>query len=49
MDLEDAFRRTSLLVGEELGWSPARAEREVERSLARRARCDLWRDELAAS
>jgi len=49
MDLEDAFRRTSLLVGGELGWSRARAEREVERSLARRARCDLWRDELAAS
>jgi glycerol-3-phosphate dehydrogenase len=45
--LEEAFRRTAELVGDELGWDAARLEREVEAATAERARCDAWRASAA--
>jgi len=44
--LPGVFHRTAQLVGGELGWSAQRVDREVERSLAERARCDAWRAEI---
>jgi len=44
--LPEVFHRTARLVGGELGWSADRVEREVERSVAERARCDAWRSEI---
>jgi len=41
--LEEAFRLTARLAGEELGWDAGRRAREVESALAERARFDAWR------
>ncbi len=45
--LEEAIRLTARLAGEELDWDEARRAREVEATLAERARCDAWRREAS--